>query len=129
GKEQQRIETPPGGRASTDYALLMPDWKTLYVPDNGETFKRIERDGKKGWRRDYDGKIRVWDIGSGKEMDPISIAENTSPLAVVLSPDGRHLVYVEQPGYDSFNLDKVKFTTIVLDLMTNKKWNLCDGFA
>src|SRR5437870_3566895 len=32
GKEVIRIDTPPCQRASANYAVLSPDWKSLYVP-------------------------------------------------------------------------------------------------
>jgi WD40 repeat protein len=127
-KELHRMKTPESHRQTSEYALLAPDWKTLYVPVEGEKFKRIEREGKKGWRREYDGKFRVWDVDSGKEKDPLRTSDDTTPVHAVLSPDGKYLVYVERTGWDNFGT-KSKDVTMVRDVTTGKTWKLHDDFV
>jgi WD40 repeat protein len=125
-KEVRRIETPPGRRGSADYALLTPDWKMLYVPVEKRTVKPFERDGKKLYRVEHAGEIRVWDVDSGKEKAPLLPAEGAAPVFAKLAP-GRQLVCVERPGYET--TDQAKDTTVVWDLASGKKRKLCDGYA
>ena len=126
-KEIRRIETPPGYRGTDQYALLTPDWATLYVPAYKRSVKPIERDGKRQYRYDYSGAIRVWDVASGKEKEPLRSAPGSGPLHAKLAPDGRFLVYVEQPSYDA--PDDPKNVTMVWDATNGKKWKLCDNYV
>lgn len=127
-KELRRIETPPGSRGSADYALITPDWKTLYVPVEKSTVKSFERDGKKLSRVENSGTIRVWDLTDGKEQEPLKPTEGTAPVFAKLAPDGRFLVCVERPSYDSTDTQS-KDVTVVWDLETRKKWKLADRYA
>jgi WD40 repeat protein len=127
-KEVRRINTPPGYRGSAEYALLTPDWKTLYVPVEKRTVKPFERDGKRLSRIEYAGEVRVWDVASGKERDPLRPAGGTAPVYAKLAPGGRLLACVERPGYDTTD-PRSKDVTVVWDLAAGKKWKLCDGFA
>ena len=70
----ETIETFAGER-EPGQALITPDFKTLCVPVQNGTIKSIERDGKKQYRYEQQGRIRVWDIGSGKEKDALRPAE------------------------------------------------------
>src|SRR5262249_38217208 len=95
-KEVRRIETPPGYRGSSDYALVTPDWKTLYVPMDKRTVKSFERDGKRFHRIEYTGAIRVWDLTTGKEKEPLTPPTGSAPVYAKLAPGGRFLVCVER---------------------------------
>ncbi len=127
-KEVRRINTPPGYRAAAEYALLTPDWKTLYVPVQKHSVKTFEREGKKQYRIEYAGEIRVWDVPSGKEKAPLCPAEGTAPATAWLAPGGRLLVCVERPGHDTADRQP-KDVTVVWDLAAGKKWKLCDGYV
>jgi WD40 repeat protein len=127
-KEVRRIDTPPGYRRSSDYALLTLDWKTLYVPIQKRKVKPLERDGKRLYRIDYAGEIRIWDVGSGKEKEPLRPAAGSAPQYAKLAPGGRLLLCVERPSYETSHTTP-KDVTVVWDLATGKKWKLCDGFA
>jgi WD40 repeat protein len=126
-KEIRRIESPRGYRGTSSYAALSPDWKTLYVPVQKRVVKRFERDGKRLNRFEYSGKIRVWDVASGKEKDPLLPAGGSAPISAYLAPDGRYLVSMEQPSYDSGS--QAKGVLEVDDLLVGKKWKLHDGYA
>jgi WD40 repeat protein len=128
GKEVRRIDSPPGYRGSAEYALLTPDWKTLYVPVEKRTVKQIERDGKRLHRIDYAGDVRVWDVATGKEQAPLRPAEGTAPVGARLVPGGRQLVCVERPGYDT-TATQSKDVTVVWDLATGTKRKLCEGYG
>jgi WD40 repeat protein len=125
----RRIDTPPGLRGSAEYALISPDWKTLYVPVEKRTVKQSERDGKRIARVEQTGEIRTWDLTTGKEKDPIKPAEGTSPSYAKLSPDGRFLTFVQRPGYEAGQGQTPKDTTIICEVDTGKKSKLCDGYG
>jgi WD40 repeat protein len=127
-KDVLRTNTPPGLRGSAEYALLTPDWKTLYVPTEKRSVKSFERGGKKLYRIEESGAIRVWDVASGKEQAPLRPAEGTAPVYAKLGPGGRRLVCIERPGYETSN-PRTNDVTVVWDLAAGKKWKLCDGYA
>ena len=127
--EVRRIETPPGYRGSSEYALITPDWKTLYVPTEKRTVKPIERDGKRLHQIEYAGAIRIWDLATGQEQEPLPPAEGTAPVYAELGSGGRLLICIERPSYEAGPRVLVKDTTVVWDLVSRKKWKLCDGFG
>jgi WD40 repeat protein len=127
-KDIVRIDSPPGLRGSGAYALLRPDWKALYVPVEKRTVKAFERGGKRLQRVEYAGEVRVWDVLTGKEKASLRPAEGTAPVIGKLSPDGRLLVCVERPGYDTSD-PRTKDVTVVWDLVTGKKWKLADEYV
>ena len=125
-KEIRRIDTPRGYRSFAYYALLTPDWKTLYVPVQKSTVKPFKQDGKRKSRIEYCGKIRVWDVNSGKEREPLWSYADGAPGYTKLAPDGRHLVCIEHASFDAPENDE-KTVTVVWDLKAKKKWKLCEG--
>ncbi len=127
-KEVRRIDTPPGLRGSADYALLTPDWKTLYVPVEKRTVKTFERDGKRLHRVEESGAVRVWDVASGKELAPLRPAEGSAPITAKLAPGGRLLVCVERSGYDTSER-RSKDVTVVWDLAAGTRRKLADGYS
>ena len=126
-KEIRRIDTPPGYRGSADYALVTPDWKTLYVPVEKRTIERFEKDGKRATRVEYSGQVRVWDLDTGEEKPSLRPAVGYAPAAAILSPDGRFMLGSEHSGYDNVGT-KSKVVTVIWDLVAAKKWNLCEGY-
>ncbi len=127
-REVRRFETPPGYRGSAEYALLTPDWKTLYVPVEKRSVKPLERDGKRRQRVEEAGEIRVWDVASGKEQAPLRPAAGSAPIYAKLSPDGRLLVGIERSGYETSE-SRPEDVTVVWDLAARRRWKLCDGYA
>lgn len=127
-KEVRRIDTPRGYRGTSQYALLSNDWKTLYVPIERRTAKRVERDGKRFLQFSYTGAIRVWDLASGEERQPLRPTAGTAPMIAQFAPGTRLLTCVERPGYLS-SQTQPKDVTVVWDVDTGKKWKLCDGYA
>lgn len=124
-KELRRIETPLGMR-SASYAVLSPDWKTLYVPVEGDKFVRGEKDGKRvGWR-EYNGSVRIWDLTTGKELPPIP-TPGRGPLRAVLSPDGKAMILsMGRNGSAARQGDSV---TEIWDLSTRTGRTLCEGYG
>jgi len=90
--ELRRIETPPGGRSSADYATLSLDWKTLYVPVEKRKAAYIEKDGRKMSYAAFDGEVRVWDLTTGKPLPPLRADPPRGVTHAQLSPDGRTLL-------------------------------------
>ncbi len=127
--EIRRIETPPGLRGSAEYALLTPDWKTIYVPVAKRTVKPFERDGKRLHRIEYSGAIRVWDVASGKEQEPLESPEGSAPIHAQMSPSGDFLIGLEQTSYDALPGVQVKGTTVIWSLKSRERRKLSDGFA
>lgn len=126
-QETNAFQTPPGLRGSADYALLTPDWKTLYVPIVKRSVKAFERDGKKARRVENAGQIRVWDVPSGKELASLQPPDGTAPVYAKLSPDGRLLVCIEQSGYEATGNSRPRDVTVAWDLATGKSRKLSDG--
>jgi WD40 repeat protein len=125
-KELRRIETPAGYRSSAEYALLSNDWKKLYVWCNTRSVKRFEAGGKKRYRTDFAGNIRVWEIQSGKELPPIQPTPGSAPDFARLSPDG-HFLVSNDAGWDPLK-SELKYTTVVRNLESGHQWR-CDGTA
>ena len=126
-KELQRIETPAGLRGTWHYAFLTPDWKTLYVNVEKSSVKRIVRDGQKVTLVEYSGAIRVWDMETGRELGPLKPPKGMAPVDAYLAPDGRSLVCVERPSYQS-GLPVPKDVTVIWDLKTRTRCKIADGY-
>lgn len=126
-KEVQRIDSRPARRGSVQ-TLLAPDWKTLFITVQKETAKTIERDGKRSYRFEQSGDIRVWDLDSGKEKDPLRPAAGSAPMYSRLAPGGRFLLCLERPTSEPSDTQN-KDVTVVWDLETRKKSKLDDGNA
>jgi WD40 repeat protein len=127
-KELRRIETPPGPRASGEYAALTPDWKTLYVPVEVRKVKSVERDGKQVMRVEESGRIRVWDVATGEERAALRPPDGSAPAFARLSPDGQALVCVERTGFDADADVRPADVTVIWDLTTRTRRKLWDGF-
>jgi WD40 repeat protein len=100
-KELRRIDTPSGLRGSASYAIITPDWKTLYVPIESKKVISSEKDGRVVQRLEYSGRIGVWDVATGAERTPLRPPEGSAPYYAVLSPDGRHLVSCERLSFSA----------------------------
>lgn len=126
-KELRRIDTPPGLRGSADYALVTPDGRTLYVPVEKRVAKSVERDGKTATRLEHSGSVRVWNLTTGTEGEPLRLPEGSAPVYARLSPDGTKLVCIERPSY--FAEDRrVTDVTVLWDLAARTRRKLLDGF-
>jgi WD40 repeat protein len=125
GKELLRIDTPPGLRGSANYALLTPDWKSLYVPIEKRSVKQIERDGKRVTLIEYAGEVRHWDLPSGKEQTPLKLAAGTAPGYAQLAPSGRLLVALQHLSFDSSKPQQIG-GTVIWNLAAGTSWKLSD---
>src|SRR5262249_41916323 len=120
GKELRRMDSPPGGRGSIQYALLTSDWKRLYVPVWNRAIRRVERDGKQLVQLDNTGAIWVWDVETGKQQPSLVWSKESAPIDAQLSPDSRFLVASEMRSYDASDTTDIGFT-VVWDLIAGTK--------
>jgi WD40 repeat protein len=128
-KELRRIETPSGYRSSAEYALVTPDWKTVYVTTETRKVKSIEKDGKQVHRIEESGRTRVWDLTTGEEQAPLHPPDGSAPVYAKLSPDGTALVCVERPSTDvGPGVTRQADVTVIWDLKTKERKKLADGF-
>src|SRR5262249_52279509 len=65
GKELTQIETGYGYRGSSDYFFLTPDWRTVFVSREKSKSTRVEKEGKKLIRWEFDGDVRAWGLATG----------------------------------------------------------------
>jgi WD40 repeat protein len=124
-KEIRRFEIPWNWRG----ILLTPDWKALYVPIHNRQRKTVERGGEKVFQVQFSGAIRVWDLASGKEKEPLPVEKGWAPAQSQLDPSGRYLVCAEQENFFPQSGAPPRSKTEVWDLATGKKSLLCTDYA
>jgi WD40 repeat protein len=99
GEQQRVIETGYGYRGSYEYFFLSPDWHSLFVGREKRHYERVERDGKRLIRWDYDGDVRCWDLATGRLQRTFKHQPGRNVRHMQLAPDGAHFVTLEQlPG-------------------------------
>ena len=124
-KETRRIDTPAGLRGSADYALITPDWKTLYVPVEVRKVTSSEKDGKVVQRLEESGRIRSWDVATGEERPDLRPPDGSAPYHATLSPDGRQLLSTERQSFAAGEPRKVGIWA--WELQTGARRKLFDG--
>jgi hypothetical protein len=125
-KETARLDTPSGLRSSWDYALPMPDWKSVLVYVMSRKLVREEQGGKVKERLQIDGRIDVHDAAGGKRRDSIPLRDR-GPQGLFLVPGGKAVV-VNTQGSFAAGADRPQFTELV-DLSTGTAKKLFDTFA
>lgn len=90
------------GACSTDGCVTL--WEQDKPPREFGTHKMAasavvaSRDGKVVYTAGYDGVVRAWDVGTGKERDAVAFGRSTTPgplgaaYSLALSADGKELV-------------------------------------
>lgn len=127
-KEIHRINSPPGYRGSSDYALLSPDWKTLFVATKDDERKPVEKEDKSEHQSKYSGVIRRWDLVAKKELDAFKPPAGHSSINGKLSPDGRHIVSVERRDHATSEQSTDTAITVIWDVATGKRSVLGEGY-
>jgi WD40 repeat protein len=92
GKELRRIDSSSTYRGSPDCAATPGDFSTLFVPIEGGKVSRDTNDSKTLYKVEYDGKVLVWDLATGKARQAIKPRSGFGVLAAQVSPDGKRLV-------------------------------------
>jgi WD40 repeat protein len=99
GKQLTSVETGYGYRGSADYFFLSPDWRVLYVSHEKRKFERVEQDGKKMMRWEFDGDVRAWDLSTGAIRRTYKHEPPRNILGMILTTDGgKFVTYDELPG-------------------------------
>lgn len=99
GKQLTKIETHFGTQGRARDFLLSPEWKTLYVPRSNRKTTRIEKDGQRMVRWEFDSDVRSWDLANGEPLQTLKPNPPHNILILQLSPDGATFLTGEQlPG-------------------------------
>ena len=99
GKQVAQVDIGLGAVGRLDAFYLSDDRQTVYIEDNKTQHEMLEQDGKNAIRRTYTGRIRAWDVATGKvravyQHDPPRVT-----FSLRLSPDQRKLLAMEElPG-------------------------------
>jgi hypothetical protein len=127
GKELRRIDSPRGYRGGADYALTPADFSMLYVPIEGRKVIRDSTDPKKPFRIEYDGRVLVWDLRTGKECPAIMPKPGRGVVAANLSPDGTRLITIERGGYASGSEPPADLVRMY-EIGGVRSWDLGEGY-
>jgi WD40 repeat protein len=125
-KEIRRIELV---QRSYRGALLTSDWKMLYVPVQNFEIKAVDQGGKKLRQVQCSGEIRVWDLASGKERQPLALETGWGPSHGQIDPTGRYLVCAEEGSFVVHEGKRGKLKTEKWELATGKKSLLCADYV
>jgi WD40 repeat protein len=127
GKEIRRINTPPGGRGSSNYVDLTADCSAVYVSQRRWTITRVRKGEDQDVRTDYEGEILVFDTATGEPQPPLKPPAGYGVLHAFVSPDGRKLLAVEQPS--GLRTEQKKNRTVLWDTRTRIGKALDEGYA
>jgi WD40 repeat protein len=97
GRQLTTLETGYGYRFSADYFFVTPDWQTVYVSRKKQNFTRVERDGKRLFRWEFDGDVRAWDLETGELRERFQHDPPRNIRQMSLSPDGTTILTGEEP--------------------------------
>jgi WD40 repeat protein len=123
-KEIRRIDLPAFQPRPAGFAVLAPDWKTLYAPLAGWSARTTERNGKKVRQIDRFGQIRVWDLTTGKEREPLHVEKGWGPVHGTIAASGRYLVCTERQSCSGEPGARPNVRTEVWDLAAAQTWTL-----
>lgn len=126
GKEVRRIEAP-GYLGSEEPVGLTADWSAVYLPRFTKQTVRSDKDGRVGWRINFEGNVLVYDVASGVARPPLKAPPGRAILGAFASPDGRKLVTTEVQSYQAG--DRVEFATVLWDTRTETAKPLGTGMA
>ncbi|MFO0811711.1 MAG: WD40 repeat domain-containing protein [Gemmatales bacterium] len=121
GQQLRSIETGTTERRNPNYAMLSPDWKSVWVGDDKRPqIKRLEKEGKQYVEWKYDSRLRHWDATTGALQESILKAGRNYCLTTI-SQDGRYLAALEDvSGVYSRGQARVQIITL-RDLKTGKE--------
>jgi WD40 repeat protein len=128
GKEVRRIEPARGHDGSADYPRTPDDFSRLYVPITERKVRRDGDDPKAPLRIEFDGRLLVWDVATGKELPPIRPRPGWGVMAAELSPDGKRLISVECMGYVR-GKELPEYQIRLIDLATGRSRPVGKGFG
>jgi WD40 repeat protein len=101
GKDLRAIDTGYSSLRDVPYFLLTPDWQTMLAFWSKRKTERIEKHGKRLFRREYESEVRAWDLANGRLQRTFWHRPARFILSMQLSPDGSKFVtYEVLPGTD-----------------------------
>jgi WD40 repeat protein len=99
GRPLAKVETGYGFKSTHDYFFLSPDWKSVFAWREKRIPNRIEKDGKRLFRWEFEGEIREWDLATGVLVHRFHQTPKRGNRWTTMSPDGSaFLVLEELPG-------------------------------
>lgn len=99
GRQLTKIDSGYGYRGTDDFCLISPDWSRIYVSRESRTHNKLEREGKKLNRWEFEGEIREWDLATGEVTREFRQSPTRGIAWATLSPDGRTIMVGEElPG-------------------------------
>jgi WD40 repeat protein len=128
GKELRRIDSPRGYRGSRDYAMTPADFSILYVPIDGRKVHRTPSDPKKPFTIEFDGRVLVWDLATGKPRPALKPKPGRGVISAEISPDGKRLITVERMGNAAGSEappDKIR----MYNTTSERSWELGEGYG
>ena len=126
GKELRRIDSPREGRDRWRYGLLSADFGTLFVPIVGQKWVRNEDDPKQPVRMEFDSKVLVWDLATGKPKPTLKAHPGFGIAGADLSPDGSRLISKELAG-GPLTAGVSACVVRMTDTAKGRSWKLADG--
>jgi len=95
------------------------DAGTLVLPDSGNVFGLLRKGDtlKKAWTFD------LYDMGAGRRIGRLDITDMDEPRSVSLSPDGKHFLAMEAPGFGNSDPTIRLWNIPENKLLTQQKWN------
>ena len=97
GKQLMKMETDPSSTAG--YFFVSADWQNLFASRGKLNYERVEKDGKRMFRWEFNGEVRVWNLATGQVLRTYQHKPPRSILSLRPSPDGMVFTTVEQlPG-------------------------------
>lgn len=99
GKRLITIEMQAGGRSTSRYFAVAPDWHTVYSWREKRKYERVEQDGKRKTRWTFGGALLAWSLADGKLLRTYAQDPPHNIRYMQMSPDGRSiLTYEALPG-------------------------------
>ena len=126
GKELRRIDAPKGQRSILDFVQTTADFRTLFVPVEVGKVVRDEKDPKKPIRVEYEGKILVWDLATGKPKPDLQALPGHGVSNAYVSPDGSRLITTERPGVVQGEKNRPNVVRMI-DTAKGRSWKLAEG--
>jgi WD40 repeat protein len=128
GKELRTVETPRGYRGSLGYIQLSGDKNTLFVALGDSKFEPLRVGEKKTYFRRYSGEVRIYDLRTGAQKEPLKVEPRRGVISLAVSPDGTRVAASEYSSglTDDFN----RLRAIYLwDVKARKAVKLRDGYG
>lgn len=97
GNQLKSFDTGSGMRSSALYALLSPDWKTVWISEQTKgKIEMLDKEGKGYIKWSFNNRIRSWNAETGEALAPIQPEDGRNFILSRISPDGRYIIALEE---------------------------------